>query len=174
MSHISYLNMTFTLYFIPWVMEWFYSLIRCPLNRTFSSYMHINQLCSCLFVFLFKTSKPKISFKRVQARSHSLPYSKQHIPLDLDFKFSDIVSTLGGKNLKRECLIDPSILEELMIFYFREVGTWEIELETWRWRGKWRKLKHDEKQRKKHHIRRWILKLPHANSAYYTSHLIMF
>lgn len=113
MSHISYLNMTFTLYFIPWVMLWFYSLIRCPLNRTFSSYMHINQLCSCLFVFLFKTSKPKISFKRVQARSHSLPYSKQHIPLDLDFKFSDIVRTLGGKNLKRECLIDPSILEEL-------------------------------------------------------------
>lgn len=43
--------------------------------------------------------------------------------------------------------------------------------------GKWIKQKHDEKQKgrgKKKHIRRRILKLPRANSAYYTSHLIMW
>lgn len=52
-----------------------------------------------------------------------------------------IVSTELGNNLRRECLIDPSIPEELRVFYFREVSTWHIEWETRRCRGKMDKTK---------------------------------
>lgn len=40
--------------------------------------------------------------------------------------------------------------------------------------GQWINQKHDEKQRRRKHIRRQILKLPRANSAYYISHLIIW
>lgn len=87
-----------------------------------------------------------------------------------------IISTELGNNLTSECLIDPSIPEELRVFYFREVSTWHIEWETQRCRGKMDKTKTwwKTEREKKHRIRWQILKLPHANSAYYTSHLIIF
>lgn len=52
-----------------------------------------------------------------------------------------IISSELGNNLRSECLIDPSIPEELRVFYFREVSTWHIEWETWRCRGKMDKTK---------------------------------
>lgn len=87
----------------------------------------------------------------------------------------NIFSALGN-NLRRECLINPSILGEQKGSSISRKSVLGISSGNHGGvGGKWIKLKHDEKQKgEKHHIRRRILKLPHAYSAYYTSHLIMF
>lgn len=88
-----------------------------------------------------------------------------------------IISTELGNNLTSECLIDPSIPEELRVFYFREVSTWHIEWETRRCRGKMDKTKtwwKTEREKKaSHQMADSEIASCQLGLLYFTSHYIL-